>query len=390
MITPDADGYELVKAARELAPELAARADGAEELGRLPDATIEDLENAGLTRMTAPRNYGGHQVPVATALQVLEELGRGCGSTAFVGCVYASTAWMTCLLPDETQKEVFESPNPKAIAAINPMTAAASRQDGGYVLSGRWPFCSGQHHAGWTLNFALTAGADDIPDVGMFLVPRSEVDCADDWQVAGMAATGSNTLMLQETFVPASRVVLLRDLMEGRLTSTLVAEDPYYQAPLLPFIGALAGGAPLGMAREALEMFTERISGRAITYTPYLRQADAAVTHLQMAEARMKLDEAWFHANRLALTAGLPTDDVDLVTRARCRADMAWVVRLCREVVDIIESASGGQAIHRKDRLQRIVRDVHAISVHSLLLATTNAELYGRILCGLDPGTPMI
>jgi alkylation response protein AidB-like acyl-CoA dehydrogenase len=178
--------------------------------------------------------------------------------------------------------------------------------------------------------------------------------------------------------------------MAGRFNSALVRDDPYYQAAFLPFFFATFVGTPLGVAEGALDLFAERIQRRGITYTPYLKQADAALTHFQMAEARMKLDEARFHADRLTAMAETGAADLDVVTRARCRADMGWEIRLCREVTDIVQSASGAQAIHRRDALQRIVRDMQAMSVHSFFLASTNAELYGRVLCGLDPGVPFL
>ena len=82
----------------------------------------------------------------------------------------------------------------------------------------------------------------------------------------------------------------------------------------------------------------------------------------------MKVDQARFHAQRLAATAGLTMADLDLEARARCRADMGWTVRLCREASDIVQSASGANAVAMKDPLQRVLRDMQVISVHSLLL----------------------
>ena len=389
--TSEADEADLlVKAAAELAPALAARADKAEALQRLPDETIDDLEAAELTKLAIPRKYGGSQASVTTCLRVMEELARGCASTSFVNVAYFSSAWITALLSDEAQEEVFSSDNPRGIAVFNPMGGMATPKDGGFSLSGRWPFASGQHHAGWGVVFGLVPTAEGGIDVGLFLLPRSEFTSADDWNVVGMAATGSNTLSLEEAFVPSHRTLLLQDMMAGNFASSLVRDEPYYQAPLLPFTSAAFAGTPLGMAEAALQMFKDRVGNRGITYTPYLRQADAAVTHLQMAEAQMKVDEARFHATRLIAAAEGSAESLDLVARARCRADIAWDIKLCREAVDIVESASGGSAIHKKDPLQRIIRDMRAMSVHSLFLATSNAELYGRVLCGLEPGVPFV
>ncbi|MET7473795.1 hypothetical protein ABZT17_05445 [Streptomyces sp. NPDC005648] len=40
--------------------------------------------------------------------------------------------------------------------------------------------------------------------------------------------------------------------------------------------------------------------------------------------------------------------------------------------------------------MQRAVRDVQALNLHSFVNPATNLELYGRVLSGLDPGTPFL
>jgi len=380
---------DLVTTAREIATELAKQADEAERLERLPDENVEALEVSGLLGATIPRSFGGLQASPSAFGGVLEELARGCASTSFVASVYLSAAYAVSLFPDEAQADVFLSGNSRTILALNPGGGIHQTNEGA-VLSGRWPFCSGQHHAGWGLVTGLTTKADGTPDVGFFLVPRSEFQAASDWQVTGLAATGSNTLSLEGTVVPPHRMLLLSDLEAGRFESSLVQNDPYYQTPLLVFAAAGLAGTPVGIAAAALDHFSGRIGRRGITYSQYTCQADATITHFQMAEATMKLDEARFHAHRLVQGAEEAGPDLDLLTRARCRADLAWTVRLCREVTDIVQIASGANAIHRRDPLQRIIRDMQALSVHSLMLANTNAELYGRVLCGRDPGIPFV
>ena len=71
-----------------------------------------------------------------------------------------------------------------------------------------------------------------------------------------------------------------------------------------------AGGTPVGTARGAMDAFLERLPGRGITYTNYTNKAEAPVTHLQLAEASMKIDSSDAHV-RLATCAArsiAPTD----------------------------------------------------------------------------------
>ena len=102
----------------------------------------------------------------------------------------------------------------------------------------------------------------------------------------------------------------------------------------------------------------------------------------------MKIDEAEFHAHRLAAmvdTKGVENAPWTIEERVRARADLGAVCRLGKEAVDILASASGGSSIYSDQPIQRIARDINAVTMHALMHPDTNAELYGRILCGLEP-----
>jgi alkylation response protein AidB-like acyl-CoA dehydrogenase len=143
----------------------------------------------------------------------------------------------------------------------------------------------------------------------------------------------------------------------------------------------------------ALAEFTERIHHRGITYTFHERQYEAGVTHLQVAEAAMKISCAELLTGEFVARIEAATKNGDPYTqadRARIRAQSGYTTRLCKEAVDLIASASGASSLHRDVPIQRAVRDLHALSLHSFVNPTTNLELYGRVLAGLDAGTPFL
>jgi alkylation response protein AidB-like acyl-CoA dehydrogenase len=259
-------------------------------------------------------------------------------------------------------------------------------------LSGKWAFATGQHHAGWIIVPAINPDDPTSGPIG-FLVPKSEFTVLDDWHVSGFVATGSNAVSLNETFVPEHRAVPFMSFVTGQYRESSISDDPYYRQPFVPIMCAISVGTGIGLARVALRLFEERVGKRAITYTNYTKQAEAPVTHFQLAEARMKLDQAEFHATRLTSTVDQHIETAqawEIETRVRCRADVAWALKLAREVCEVVEQGSGASAIHYKDPLPKILRDIRAISVHSFLLHSTNAELYGRVLAGLEPGIPFV
>ncbi|MGY4921983.1 hypothetical protein [Streptomyces sp. 900105755] len=76
--------------------------------------------------------------------------------------------------------------------------------------------------------------------------------------------------------------------------------------------------------------------------------------------------------------------------RSRIRAQCGYLARLCKEAADLVGSASGASSLHREVPIQRIVRDLNALNLHSFVNPAANLELYGRVLSGLDAGTPFL
>ncbi|GAA3125723.1 hypothetical protein GCM10020254_86360 [Streptomyces goshikiensis] len=217
-----------------------------------------------------------------------------------------------------------------------------------------------------------------------------QLQIVDDWDTSGLRGTGSVSTVAQDVFIPHERVIPLPAILMGQYASELNAASAIYRAPLLPVASASSVGTVLGLARAARDTFFDRLPGRTLTYTAYETQAEAPLTHHQVAEAVLTTDQAEFHAYRLADlvdSKGESGAEWTLEERARARADMGAVVRLAKKAVDIFASASGGSSIYRDVPIQRITRDIQAVSLHALMNPNTNTELYGRVLCGLEPNT---
>lgn len=390
MLTTDAPTREgLVGRAAEIVPLLRKHTAWSEENRRLHDEAIEALAGAGVFRLRTPVRYGGYEAGTRTLIDVAAELAKADGSTAWTASVYWIPTWMTGLFPDAVQDEVFSTPDVRVCGTLSP-SAMAAPADGGIVVNGKWGFISGAHHAHWQEIVAVLIGEDERPLPVMALVPMSDLRIVDDWYTSGLKGTGSVSTVAQDLFVPQERVIPLPAILEGHSASQANTSASIYRAPLLPVASASSVGTALGLARAAREAFFERLPDRKITYTGYESQAQAPLTHHQVADATMKADEAEFHAHRLAaLVDGKSAEGAawTLEERVRARADMGAVVRLAKEAVDILAGASGGSSIYSDQPMQRIARDVQAVNMHALMHPDTNTELYGRILCGLEPDT---
>ncbi len=380
---------ELVRRTAELVPLLRQHAPWAEEHRRLHEETIEAMAAAGLYRMRVPARYGGFESSAETLVEVAAELARGDGAASWTASVWWIPTWMVGLFPDEVQDEVFATPDVRICGTLSPSGMAAPT-DGGLTLNGRWQFISGAWHSHWQEIIAMSPTPDGGMQPLMMLVPMSDLQIVDDWHTSGMRGSGSVTTVAQDVFVPQHRVMPLGAILQGQYASKANADSPMFRAPLLGVANASSVGTVIGLARGAIELFLERLPGRKITYTGYESQAEAPITHLQIAEAVMKKDEAEFHGHRIATFVnerGRTGEPWTVLDRARSRADVGSVCRLGREVVDLLNQASGGSSIYLDVPIQRMARDMHAVTMHALHYPPTNMELYGRVLCGLSPNT---
>ncbi|GLW05795.1 acyl-CoA dehydrogenase [Microtetraspora sp. NBRC 13810] len=380
---------ELVRRVSELEPVLRKHALWAEENRRLHDEVIEAMADAGLFKMRVPARYGGFESDARTLVDVGAALGLGDGSAAWTASVFWIPTWMAGLFPDHVQDEVFATPDVRVCGTLSP-SAAAAPADGGVVVNGRWGFISGAWHSQWQTVIAMSATPDGGQEPIMALVPMTDLEIVDDWHVSGLQGSGSVTTVAKGVFVPRERVLSLGAVLQERYASVLNAGTPMFRAPLLGVANASTIGLIVGLARAARNAFLDRLPERKITYTMYASQGEAPVTHLQLAEATLKIDQAEFHAHRVAGLVdakGSTGEPWTLEERARTRADIGAACRLGQEAVDLLSGASGGSSIYRTVPIQRIARDIRAVGLHALIYPSTNFELYGRVLCGLEPNT---
>jgi 3-hydroxy-9,10-secoandrosta-1,3,5(10)-triene-9,17-dione monooxygenase len=371
----------VAERAAALVPMLRAKAGAAEKARRVPADSIDALSQAGVFSMTAPRAHGGLEADFQTQCEVLAHVARGCPSTSWVATIYSAMSWLAGTFPDEAQHEIFATRDPRISGVFSP-TGTASRTSGGFIVNGRWPFNTGCHGANWTV---LNALVDGMPTC--FIANSKDLTILDDWFATGMAATGSNTVVATNLFVPAYRAMPLPEMLEARYPARHNAANPYCNLPLAAVLTVNAGGTPVGIARGALEVFLERLPGRGITYTTYTNKSEAPVTHLQLGEASLKLDSAEAHVRLATAILDRTEGPLSMQARVKARAHVAYATGLAREATDILFYASGASSIQEQMPIQRYQRDMQALSNHAIMHPQTGIELYGRVLCGLPPNT---
>lgn len=393
-VESDVDVNAMVAAVREIVPRLRANGLAAENRRRLPEENLELLEKTGVLRMAVPRHAGGLDLSLGDQAKVLAELATGCGSTAWVAMVWASSAWICSLFPEELQGDLFATGAPRISGGFLP-SGKLTPVEGGYRLSGVWRFNSGCQDADWNMMLALLDRPDGSVEEAIAMVPMSEFTIVDDWHASALGATGSCTTSVEDAFVPAHRVVIPSE------AAAALAEHPELLAmlpagrvySLYPFLFSQAVSVFTGLARGAYELFVERLPGRGISYTPWTDQKEHPVTQIQVATAASKIAAAEALAKRMYQSQQEKADtgeEPTLAERAAIRGQSAYAVQLAKEAVEVLFGAAGATAIRQDLPLQRFRRDIEGLSLHGWIVFNSNMEVYGRVLLGLDPNTRML
>jgi len=385
---------ELVAKAANLVPLLQKNAKETEDEGRVANQNILALENAGLFRLTQPKRFGGYQAGFCTKLAVIEHLGRGCGSTAWVLSLMTGGAWFLGMWNDRVQNDVWGENANARIAGVTAPTGTAELVEGGYRVSGRWANCSGCLHAHWLfLAVPIINPHGQTIDQGLVLVPAHEASIDNTWHVAGMKGTGSNTVVTRNVFVPEHRFISLAKLMTGQNDNPR-SDEALYQVPFVSAAITDLAGPQLGLARAALDIVIQQASQRGIAYTEYDLQTNAPTVQLAVANAATLIDTAELLAYRAAAAideAGQRKTFPDHLARTRNKMDIAQAIVNARNAIRELVTAHGSASFAESNPLQRIWRDSEVASRHAVCNPAISAQVYGRALLGLTDGiTPLV
>ena len=254
---------------------------------------------------------------------------------------------------------------------------------------GGWDIVSAIDAADWVTLFGFVMDGDGprptpsgAPDLRAFFLPRGEYAILDTWHTTGMRGTGSNTVVVDATFVPEA--LAISPFSPARI------DRPLYRIPA--FTIASSGSAPIvvGIAQAAIDEVVAMAptkhtdNGQVLLDRPHAAaRLGAAQTALDAARALLRHAAATIDA---AATAYRPVDE-DL--RARMRAAMSHAAAVSRDVLATCRELASSTAIYHGQAIERVLRDGEVATQHAIL-ARTHLDIRGRLMLGLDAGTPVI
>jgi alkylation response protein AidB-like acyl-CoA dehydrogenase len=381
---------ELIDRARALIPMVRDSADEAERKRMVAPGVIAAARKAELFRVLQPERFGGFEYDFSMIIRIAMEIGQGCASTAWVLDLAMMHQWLIANFPIEAQEDVWGAdPDAVAFGSYSPVTEAIPA-NGGWRISGSWPFASGCDHGQWAILGARFPGDDGARPVPAFaLVPADAYEIDDDWDTAGLAATGSKRIVCDDVFVPAHRRLDIEDAKAGTSPGARALDRPLYRIPMFAGIPTAITGPVLGALKGAIAEFIDKTKVRkTIAMGGGRSMAEFASVQARLAEATAALDAAQLMILRdldethATVDRG---DEVDIDMRLRNRLTHSYVVKLALEAINGLYTVSGIGGINTDNRIGRAWRDINAISHHISLNWDAGATRQGKYLLGLEP-----
>jgi 3-hydroxy-9,10-secoandrosta-1,3,5(10)-triene-9,17-dione monooxygenase len=387
-----AEVQSVLDGVRDLLSTFRERSDEGERLRVVPEASMKELEETGFFRLLQPKRYGGFEADPVDFYTAVRDIASGDGSTGWVSSVVGIHPWQVALFDDEAQQAVWGDDQNVRLSSSYAPTGKAVLADGGFKLSGKWSFSSGCDHCSWVLLGGLVFNEEgQVVDFRTFMVPREKYQIVDVWNVVGLRGTGSNDIVVDETFIPEAFTLSMGETGQCMGPGQVVNTSDLYKLPFHSIFTSTIAAPIIGMAKgayaEHVEMQQKRVRaaylGEKASLDPF-----AAV---RIARSSSEIDAAW------ALLMNNIREEQDLVARGetiplelrlRVRRDQVLGTTRAIEAIDSLFEASGGRALAEGTYLQRAWRDAHAGRVHAANDPERALQMYGAHQFGhkVDPG----
>lgn len=379
-IEPDA---EVIARAAALVPLIREHAGKSSEERRVVPEVVEALEEAGLFRLLVPRRLGGLETNLRTMMECVAEVGRGDGSTAWAVALLNVCTWFSTTFSDQAQQDMFDTPGAKACGIFSP-PLKSERVEGGYLVSGRWAYSSGSFAATWA---TLGIGVEGEDPRALALIPAEAWTIEPTWFVAGMKGSGSDTIVVEDHFVPDHRIQRFIDMVEGDFRTSHKGDEQNADMAFIPVAALVLVGAQIGLARHAMERTLATLPKKNVAYTCYTNARNSPTHQVGVAEAATRFDQAELLLQRAcadvdaAASAGV---QLDKLTRARVRMDTGIIGELVKHGIDELMTANGASSFADANPLSMVWRDAEIAGRHALVMPELGKEAYGRMLLGAD------
>lgn len=366
---------------------------GADKYCRASSRVIQAIKAAQIADLWKPKAYGGLGADLKSYNEIIRTVSRYNITAGWLTYFYSiHEVWVGYMEPEGRDK-VFNDGG--LVADVLAPVGQVERVGDTYKLSGQWNFASGVLDAGWIGLGAVTQLPDgDAPEYCIFVLPVSDCEIIENWDVMGMRGTGSNGVLVKNLTIPSHMI-----LPAGRVLGTgkpmggnYDAAEPIYRMPFLPFFAGFFPTVALGGAERIVEEFQKRTENRVRVFTGNSSAVSTSSAPRVLAELKMRFFEMEGLVNRYQtqLEDWLAKDQITNTDEEKA---MMFGLRgaIAKCAVDIAMQATqmlGGTALYKGDPVELFTRDLIVLSSHGSHLYEDAMTTYGGALFG-GPAHPV-
>lgn len=375
---------------RALKPMIAEHAGESELLGYPHPKVWEAIRATGFFYHFVPKAYGGCEFGPEDFFLTARLICEACPSTGWAATFTNEHNWVGALFPKQAQDQFFANGRYFIAPLVSTPPAMATKVPGGYRINAHWKWGSGVMHSNWCMGMAMLMGEGDGPPQTITVaLPMSDVKVLDTWQVSGLAATGSNDIVVEDVFVPDHMVVTNADLAMGTTPGAKIYDNPVYRMPSTAFLALVTSAPTIGAARGAVEIFRERLKVKKVTGTQTLL-ADKTNFQVMLGKADVMVRTAELLLQTLTrdvLDRAANGQNHDIAARMASTAQNAYASRIARDAIRLMIDNAGSSVHMLADPLQRLARDANVACGHLIQDYEQLSEQHGRSMLGLPPIT---
>ncbi|MES2265210.1 MAG: acyl-CoA dehydrogenase [Bacteroidota bacterium] len=347
---------EWVELIRRYAPE-------AEALGKLHPEQLELVYEQQWFNLLSPKQYGGLGTPLPNLIKIEEALAWADGSLGWVVTLCCGAGWFGGFIDPNIAQQIYNDKR-ACLAGSGAPTGTATITGEGYTINGSWKYASGVHHATHiTVNCNIMDGDKPVLNaegdqlILPFVLNREDVRLISGWKYIGMIATGSDAYGVDNLYVDKNRCFEIDP-------AAAIINSQLYTYPFMQLAeGTLAAN----------------ISGLAVHFIDLCKAAfDFKATNIRRVNAAnvLVMDEALQAATALhnqarasffyAVEASWNNPKSEALLKAVSNTSRV-LAKIARESVDELFPYCGLLAASPDTEINRVWRDLHTASQHSLL-----------------------
>ena len=369
-------------------PILAEEATACDELGKLTPKTYEILRDSGIIRIFQPKEYGGLEGDPVEFARLVMDLASNAPSAGWVCGVVGLHSFEFAQTDPRLQEEVWGKDIDTWTASPYAMLGKATRVEGGWRLTGRWPFSSGTDYCDWAVVGGMVeaeAGSGQFTEPHHFIMPRSDYEIHhDSWDTMGLRGTGSKDIEAKDVFVPDYRVLNVQKLNDREYHRANRPDSRVFEVPfdyLFPgVISASTIGIAEGVVQRYQEYAAERVNRGGIKSidNPY-QMAALGSALADIAASRLQLLDGLQQAYDIAMAGGT----VPNALQHEARRNQVRAVRRAADAARTVFDTVGGNVARVTNPIQRFYRDMsvamcHACNVDEPVYAAQAAYMFGK------------